>query len=79
MALPKHIKCIITYANYLKDGWKKEGAVAVVHLMTVLPLGECLAFSRKKMKPEILWQKFGIHKEFGKRSVRMPKHIQITL
>ena len=37
MALPKHIKCIITYANYLKDGWKKEGAVAVVHLMTVLP------------------------------------------
>ena len=37
MALPKHIKCIITYANYLKDGWKKEGAVAIVHLMTALP------------------------------------------
>ena len=79
MALPKHIKCIITYANYLKDGWKKEGAVAVVHLMTVLPKVNAWHLAEKKMKPEILWQKFGIHKEFGKRSVRMPKHIQITL
>ena len=38
---------------------KEEGAVAIVHLMTVLPKVNAWHLGEKRMKPEILWLKFG--------------------